>query len=235
MTRRSRSKAETPSANTAPPPFFPLVMRVPSEGFSISEAQFVQLEEAGQIKLGDEQRGKLQALANFWITDLAARRSPRPKVFRNCLDDVINASLQLERVCQWDEHPLYHLIHWAMETKVDGAPVFPRILASAEQGARRAREMAQALKKCLPSDPGRQRPFDDDRRIRYLSEIYEQAGGKATAYLSSYTEKGMADTPFRNFAQSFYSMLPAEDKRDPGGLDDALRFALIGRPAKAKP
>jgi hypothetical protein len=200
MARRSRSRAETPSANTTPPPFVPLVMRVPTEDFSISEAQFVQLEEAGQIKLGGEQRKKLQTLANFWITDLAGRRTPRPKVFRNCLDDIINASLQLERVCQWDEHPMYHLIHWAMETNVNGAQAFPGILASAEQEARRAREMALALKKCLPPDPGRQRPFDDDRRIRHLSEIYEQAGGRATAYLSVYTETGMADTPFRSFA-----------------------------------
>lgn len=235
MPRRSRSAAEISSTNTTPTPLFPVVMRVPSKDFSISETQFIQLEEAGQIKLGEEQRAQLQILANFWIEDLATRRTPRPKVFRSCLDEVIDASLQLEQICKWDEHPMYHLIHWAMETQVDGALGFAGILASAEQEARRAREMAQALKKCLRPDPGRQRPFDDDRRICSLSEIYEQAGGKATAYSSSHTKSGIADTPFRSFTQCFYSMLPAEDKRDPGGLDEALRLALIGRSRKAAP
>src|ERR1700692_936846 len=110
MARRSRSAAETPSANTTPTPLFPVVMRVPSKDFSISEVQFVQLEEAGQIMLGDEQRKKLQILGNFWVEDLATRRTPRPKIFSSCLDDVIDASLQLERVCKWDEYPMYHLI-----------------------------------------------------------------------------------------------------------------------------
>jgi hypothetical protein len=48
--------------------------------------------------------------------------------------------------------------------------------------------------------------------------------------LSEYSETGsMADTPFRSFAHRFYTMLPADDKRDPGGLDKALRLALKAR------
>jgi hypothetical protein len=39
----------------------------------------------------------------------------------------------------------------------------------------------------------------------------------------------MADTPFRRFANQFYAMLAADDKRDPGGLDKALRLALNTR------
>ena len=90
-----------------------------------------------------------------------------------------------------------------------------------------------ALQQCLPPDPGRQRPFDDERRLIFLADIFEEAGGKAVAYASEHVETGsMADTPFRNFAQLFYSLLPANDKRTCGGLDDALRDALATRRAQ---
>jgi hypothetical protein len=80
------------------------------------------------------------------------------------------------------------------------------------------REMVVALRNCLPEDPGRQRPFDDERRIVHLANIFEDAGGKAVAYAGGYYEEGnMTDTPFRRF------------ERAPGGLDDALRDALAVR------
>ena len=42
----------------------------------------------------------------------------------------------------------------------------------------------------------------------------------------------MTETPFLKFARNFYSLLPADDKRDPGGFDDALRDALATRRAQ---
>jgi hypothetical protein len=85
------------------------------------------------------------------------------------------------------------------------------------------------LLKHLPEDPGQQRPFDDERRIIRLADIFEEAGGKAVAYWDEAKTGGMAETPFRLFALQFYRLLPADDKRDLGGLDDALRHALATR------
>ncbi len=111
--------------------------------------------------------------------------------------------------------------------------MFPANLAALERQIQIVRETAVALQLCLPPDPGRQRPFDDERRIIGLADIFEEAGGRAVAYASAYVETGsMADTPFRTFAQQFYSLLPANDKRDRGGLDDALRDALAARRAQ---
>lgn len=219
-----------------PPPFTPVVVNVPAEDFKITEAQFAQLEEAGQIALSQKLRTNLTTLAEFWIGDLRIRLSPRPKQFRECLNTMESAFIQAEESCQWDHHPQYHLVHWAMETSVAGADGFPVALAGLEQHLKAMREMVLALRECLPPDPGRQRPFNDKRRLFYLADIFEEAGGKATAYLSEYEAKGgMADTPFRKFAQHFYSLLPAGDKRDAGGLDEALRLAVMARHTKPTP
>jgi hypothetical protein len=116
---------------------------------------------------------------------------------------------------------------------VKDAVVFPTALAALELQLQTVRETVLGLIQCLPPDPGRQRPFDDERRIIFLADIFVEAGGKAVAYAGGYhEEESMADTPFRRFAQQFYSLLPAEDKRDPGGLDDALRDALAVRRAQ---
>ncbi len=167
------------------------------------------------------------------MDDLRLRQTARPKQFRECLDKMKKAFVGAEEACRWDHHPEYHLVHWAMETPVKNADAFPVILAGLEQQLKTTREIVEALRQCLPPDPGRQRPFDDERRIIFLADIFEEAGGKAAAYLSAYVKKGiMADTPFRNFAQQFYSLLSADDKREPGGLDEAIRVALIARRAK---
>ena len=115
--------------------------------------------------------------------------------------------------------------------QVEGADGFPIALAALENQLQALRATIVALKLALPFDPGRQRPFGDERRLIRLADIFEAAGGKATAYLTAYAEAGsMADTDFRRFAQLFYSLFPDQiDKRDPGGLDDALRRTVTAR------
>ncbi len=143
------------------------------------------------------------------------------------------AFAEAQAACQWDRHPQYHLVHWAMETPVKNADGFPVTLTALDQQLATVRELVLALIQCLPPDPGRPRPFNDERRLFLLADIFEEAGGKAAVYSSVYVEKGgVADTPFRRFAQYFYSLLPDEDKRDCGGLDEALRLAVMARPTK---
>jgi hypothetical protein len=125
------------------------------------------------------------------------------------------------------------MVHWAMETPVKEADGFPIELAALEQNLRTMRERLAALEQYLLDDPGRQRPFSDERRIIFLADVFEDAGGKAVVYAGGYhNAESTADTAFRRFAQQFYAFLPAADKREPGGLDDALRDALATRRSK---
>jgi hypothetical protein len=210
-----------------------VVTGVPSEDFKIDDTQFAQLERAGDVKLSKEQRAKLLTLADSWINDLLIRRTARPKQFRECFDKMITAFSRAEVACRLNENVgslERHLLHWAMESSVKGAITFLTKLAALESQLQAAREIALALKDSLPPDPGRQRPFDDERRIIFLADIFEDVGGTAVAYAGGYYEEGsMTDTPFRRFARQFYSLLPAEDKRELGGLDEALRDALAVR------
>jgi hypothetical protein len=48
------------------------------------------------------------------------------------------------------------------------------------------RERLAALEQYLPDDPGRQRPFNDERRIIFLADVFEDAGGKAVVYAGGY-------------------------------------------------
>jgi hypothetical protein len=226
------SSEEYRSAST-PPAFLPAAISVPAEDFKFTEVQYEQLEKAGGMKLADQQRANLLTLALFWIDDLRLRRTARPKQFREFLVKMENAFVRAEEACRWDHGLAYHLVHWAMEAKVKGAEGFPVSLAALENQLQTVRQTVVALIQCLPQDPGRQRPFDDERRIIFLADIFEQAGGKASVYSNQYVDSGnVVDTPFRRFAQQFYSVLPADDKRDPGGLDQALRLGLIARRAR---
>ena len=230
MARRAAAEKKASAAAKAPPPFSPTVVQVPSEDFKISEAQFIELETAADVKLAAELRRRLQSLAMFWLEDLWIRQSPRPKQFRECLDHIEKTFANAEAACQWDRHPMYHLVHWAMESGVEGADGLIGRLSGVEQQLKSTRELIAALNQKLPPDPGRQRPFNDERRIIALADIFEAAGGKPVVYAGGYHEEGsMADTLFRRFAQLFYSFLPTEEKRDPGGFDDALRDALAVR------
>ena len=68
------------------------------------------------------------------------------------------------------------------------------------------RERLAALEQYLPDDPGRQRPFNDERRIIFLADVFEDAGGKAVVYAGGYHDaESTADTAFRRFAQQFYA------------------------------
>jgi hypothetical protein len=218
---------------STPSPFFPTVTGVSGEDFKIDDAEFEQLEKAGNVKLSDQQRANLITLGDFWINDLRIRRTARPKQFAECLDKMISAFSGAEEACRLDEKVgslERHLLHWAMEASVNDANSLLNMLATLEKKLKTASESLVALKSSLPLDPGRQRPFDDERRIIFLADIFEAAGGKATAYLSDHSQTGsMADTPFRRFARRFHAMLAADDKRDPGGLDKALLSALKGR------
>jgi hypothetical protein len=234
MPKRSQSGSSTDRGSTStPPPLFPLVTGIPSEDFKIDDAQFAQLEEAGSVKLSEQQRTNLITLGIFWIDDLRLRRTARPKQFSEYFDKMITAFAHAEEICRLNEKVgslERHILHWAMEAPVKDANVLPMTLAALELQLKTVREIVVALKSSLPPDPGRQRPFDDERRIIFLADIFKSAGANPTAYLSEHSETGsMADTPFRNFAHRFYAMLEADDKRDPGGLDKALRLALNAR------
>jgi hypothetical protein len=246
MSKRGKLKKRlgtngAPERPSTPRPLFPVAMAVPREDFKLTESQFEQLEKAGGVKLPESLRIQLATLAEFWIGDLRLRLTPRPKQFRKYLEEMDKVFRQAEKACFWDSGPKYHLVHWAMETTVDNALGFPVALAALEEQLRNVQKTVVALMGCLPEDPGRQRPFDDERRFIFLADIFEQAGGKATAYLSSHVgttsmaDTVMADTPFRKFAQLFYSLLPADDKRGPGGFDDALRHAVFARRAQRSP
>jgi hypothetical protein len=244
MSRRNKDRSQLGSSadyrsKCTPPVFFPAVIGVPEEEFEFTDIQIAQLETAGQVKFPEKQRSELVTLAEFWIGDLRLRRTARPKQFRGCLEKMAEIFSKAEQTCRLNEiggSLESHLLHWAMETPAPGAAMFPFKLAALERDIQIVRETVIGLLQCLPPDPGRQRPFDDERRLMYLADIFEKVGGKAVAYASSYSEtSSMADTPFRRFAQRFYSILPAEDKRDPGGLDDALRDALAARRAQASP
>jgi hypothetical protein len=216
------------------------VISVPNADFQFTDVQISRLEEAGQIVLSENQRADLVRLAEFWLHDLRLRGSARPKQFRMALAKLVKVLSQAREVSGWNDKVgslERHLLHWAMETPVPNAVTFPVALMALQRQIEEVIETAMALQKCLPSDPGRQRPFDDERRLVHLADIYESAGGKAVAYASDYKQKeelnSMADTPFRKFVHQFYSMLPAENKRNLGGLDDPLRDALAARRARA--
>jgi hypothetical protein len=222
-----RRRAKTPSL------LAPVVTAASGEVFNIDDVQISRLEEAGNVKLSEQQRTSLITLGIFWIDDLRLRSTAQPKQFSECLDKMISAFSGAEEACRLDDKVggiERHLLHWAMDARVKDANSLPTMLAATEMQLKIARETLVALKSSLPLDPGGQRPFDDERRIISLADIFEAAGGKPTAYLSEHSETGsMADTPFRQFAQRFYAMLPADDKRDPGGLDKALLSARKAR------
>jgi hypothetical protein len=230
MAKGQAAKKKASTAAQTPPPLFPVVVRVPEDDFTFSEVEYTELENAGGFSLSSELRSRLLNLAVFWIEDLRIRLSPRPKAFRECLEKIIDTLSDAEEASRWDDPVRRHLLHWAMATDVEGAEALPGRLYGLEDNLKSAREFFTALIQKLPPDPGRQRPFNDERRIIALADVFEAAGGKPIVYASGYYEEGsMADTPFRRFAQLFYFLLPADDKRDRGGLDDALRDALAVR------
>jgi hypothetical protein len=141
-----------------PPPLYPLVMSALDDHFHLTAEQFAALEKAGNIKLSEKQRSRLDTLGEFWINDLRARSSARPKQFREAFKKMKKAFVEAEKECQWDQGVKYHIVHWAMETPLKDGQMFPFELAALEQNLRRMRDRLAALEQYLPDDPGRQRP-----------------------------------------------------------------------------
>jgi hypothetical protein len=138
---------------------------------SHKDAQFADLEAAGGVKLSERQRS-LQALADSWTEDLYIRRSARPKRFRECLDEMDDAFAGVEKACQWDDHPQYALVHWAMETSVKGAEGFP-VRLSAFEVARGVKPGGTNAQSIANRDEALQRAGDatDTRRAcRYVGQ-----------------------------------------------------------------
>jgi len=210
---------------------YPLIQEGGPE-FELSDADFAQLQVAGGITLPPELRQQLSDLAHLWVMHLRGLQSPRPKQFRrrlkligNSLDKAYGAlDLNRENASTWERH----LFNWARNTNVDGAATFFEDTSELLVRIRRMTEVIASLKQVLPEDEGRRRPYEDQRLFITLANIFELAGGAAVAYWSEYPS-GMADKPFRRFAQLFYRMLPIEPKRTPAGVDEALRDAIRSR------
>jgi hypothetical protein len=220
-------------SNRAPSVFLPTVIGVPNEDFAFTDNQIAGLEEVGQVKLSEKQKVELVTLAQFWIDDLRLRSSARPKQFRDPLEKLKNTLSEAREACRLNDvvgSVERHLLHWAMETP--GAEMFPGNVMELERQIDIVLETVDVLLRRLPDDRGRKRPFDDERRIMCLADIFEKAGGHAIAYWAEAETSSMANTPFRIFAQQFYALLRADNKRDPGGLDNALRRALAARRAR---
>jgi len=214
----------------------PLVMAAPAE-FRISDETFAKLEHAGQVSLSGEVRQQLVDLGHFWQSQLLALQSPRPKQFRKRLEligqtlEQARAALDLNRegTTQWE----YHLFNWAPNTGVEGAKDFFENVDELLKRMRAMIDLVSRLDRALPKDEGRRRPYDDERLLRILADLYEQIGGKAVAYRSEHSDDGgTAKTLFRAFAQAFYALLPVKSKRTKAGLDEALRTALRARRLK---
>src|SRR5215216_3707388 len=200
---------------------YPVVQPAPPE-FSLSSKSFADLEKLGEINLSLRLRRQLDDLAHFWVGQLATLRSPRPKQFRQRLRliretlSAAQAALDLNRAgtSAWE----HHLFNWARNVEIDSTENFFEHSAELLARMKAMAELMQRLETKLPVDGGRQRPFDDEQLLWRLALIFEDAGGTATVYWSGYNDSGIADTPFRRFAQAFYRMLPGKHKRKPAGL-----------------
>jgi hypothetical protein len=214
---------------------YPLIQEGGPE-FQISDANFVELQRVGEITLSAELQQRLDDIAHFWAGQLTGLQSPRPKQFRNRLKliedrlEKAHRALDLNRegASIWERH----LFNWAPNTGVEGATSFFADTNELLIRMRRMIELTARLDEALPRDGGRRRPYDDERLFIGLADVFERAGGAASAYWSEYSS-GMADTPFRRFVQAFYKMLPVQSKRKPAGVDGALRDAMSSRRSSA--
>jgi hypothetical protein len=218
----------------------PLVIAVPN--FVLTDAQVVELQRVGGVTISPRVRRRLDTLGSIWLSDLLERQSARPAEFRKRLDEISQALTEAKKAIRLSDlidvgsdqpAPVSaldrHLLLWAVEAPVLRASSFYDDLLTLADQLSSVIGVVSALKKCLPADPGRPRPYGDERRLMSLADVFEEAGGVATAYASEAAPGGVANTRFRRFAQQFYSLLPADQKRTRAGLDDELRRALRGR------
>ena len=211
---------------------YPLIQEGGPE-FQISDANFAELQRVGEITLSAELKQRLDDIAHFWAGQLRGLQSPRPKQFRNRLklieDTLAKAygalDLNREGASIWERH----LFNWARNTGVEGATSFFEDTEKLLIRMRRMIELSARLKKALPRDGGRRRPYDDEWLFIALADVFERAGGASVVYWTAHNSSGMADTPFRKFVQAFYKMLPVQSKRTLAGVDGALRLAMRSR------
>lgn len=193
----------------------------------LTEAQFAALETAGKVSLTPESRRTLNNIAESWISHDRMLHSPRPAKFRSRLQSIrtslekAHARGDLNRVGATPFEQ--HLYHWllGLPDGIDGLSQLASLNAIIE--------FLHRAEQSLPSDSGSARPRDDDRFIQYLADQFEACGGKARAYLSSYSEEGYAKTPFRQFVHRFYEFLSLKSRRTRHGLDEAIRQTLMSR------
>lgn len=195
-----------------------------------TDDQIAALEKAGEVRLLGDHRRRVDTLARFWISDLGARLSARPGDFRKYLDKMATPlgkalkALKAQRLNEGDATELErHLLHWILEED----PGVLGDLGTLEGHIELVLEKVAGLKRRLPGDPGKARPYEDERRLMELVDIFEAAGGIARVYND--TKDRISDTAFRRFAQEFYRLLPADDKRNRGGLDKVLLDVLQER------
>ena len=231
-------------AITSVPLLDPVVRRLPEteKNWAFSDDQMRQLEAAGLVSFSAEQWRDLTSLALNWLSELALRKSARPKEFRDRLNKIsksLRAAQGASRLNGTEQGALRlgttdaseldrHLLHW-IKGSPEGGQHFVSELEALDYQIERMIAVIDRLKQFLPPDLGRARPYADERLIVNLADIYEKAGGKVSAYRLSSGSSGFADTPFRRFAQLFYSMLPTKDKRLPNGFDEALADAIAAR------
>jgi hypothetical protein len=208
---------------------YPLVTSPPE--VELCETQFTELEQAGGLRLAQQQRRRLQLLAESWTTQSFDLVSARSKEFWERLESIRTTLENAQRAIDLNQEGAsirdQHFLNWLIN---QSQSAFYAELLTLDGHLGTACQLATELQNLLPSDHGGSRPFGDDRWISELADIFEAAGGKALVYASEHAEDSIADTPFRRFARRFYSLLPLARKRRPrGGLDEALRTALEGR------
>jgi hypothetical protein len=127
---------------------YPLIQEGGPE-FQLSDADFAELQRAGEIALSAELRQRLNDLALFWVMELRVRQSPRPKQFRNRLKliedrlEKVYGALNLNRegASIWE----YHLFNWVPNTGVEGAISFFEDTNELLTGMRRMIELMSRL------------------------------------------------------------------------------------------
>ena len=179
-------------------------------------------------------RRALKNIAAGWIEHDQVLQSPRPGKFRARLECIrmylkkahVNSDLNGENATTFDRH----LLHWLMESQLPGMWEAMGQLALLPQTI----EFLKRAEETLPRDSGSARPLSEERFVGYLTDQFEaNGGGKARAYWSE-IEGRYKKTPFRQFAQKFYSFLLLKSRRTRKGFDEVLRKAVTARQRRNK-
>lgn len=195
--------------------------------FELSKDDFRKLETEGGVSFNSAGRKAVQNIAQAWVDHDLILRVPRPGEFRRHLSkagrhiEQAHALLNLTRknASAFDRQ----LLMWILNRGGLPDEFFFRVGELQSTAALITRLEADLL------DEGAKRPFDDQRYIIWLADVFERAGGRPRAYRSAHSECGYADTPFRRFVQAFYRLLPLKSERSSNGLDEAIKKAMQRR------